>query len=210
MKRKTNLRRLTFLLVCAGCVPTWASTIDFDSIAIGTPTVFGANFGNTPGDLVLMQDGITMTVEELILGSTSGFDKAEIGGLYAADFATNPLSLDNISVMFDFTGLGSNISLVTLEVQEFGVDGGSNLSVNGQPLVDLSNLPMNIAPGVIATFANNLLTLSGSINSLQIGGQELGIDTVTAVPEPSSVVLLGMAAAAAIRRRRKCLTSPSR
>lgn len=210
MKRNNKLRCLTFLFVCAGCVPTWASTLDFDSIAIGNPTVFGANFGNTPGELVLMQDGITMTVEELILGSTSGFDRAEIGGLYAADFATTPLSLDNISVMFDFTGLGSNTSLVTLEVQEFGVDGGSTLSVNGQPLVDLSNLPTNIAPGVSATFANNLLTLSGSINSLQIGGQELGIDTVTAVPEPSTFVLLGMAAAAAIRRRRTRFTSQSR
>ncbi len=208
MKLKTTLRRLPVLLVCAGCVPAWASTIDFDSLPPGAPTVFGADSGNAPGDVALTQDGITMTVEEFLLGSSIGFDRAEIGGVYADNFSTDPLSLDNISVLFDFTGLGSNISLVTLEVQDFGVDGGSNLSVNGQMLVDLSNLPMSVAPGVSVTFTDDLMVLSGPISTLQIGGQELGIDTVTAVPEPSALVLLGIAAAGALRRRRIRSASP--
>lgn len=202
MKRNTTLGRTVFLLVCAGCVPTWGSTIDFDTLAPGSPSVFGGDFGNAPGDIALTQDGITMSLQPFLLGSFSGFEKAEIGGLYADNFSTNPLSLDNISVLFDFTGLDSTVSLVTLEVQEFGVDGGSNLSVNRQPLVELSDLPTSVAPGVRVSFTNDLLVLTGAISTLQIGGQELGIDTLTAVPEPATIVLVVIAAAGILRRRR--------
>ncbi len=180
---------------------SFATTMDFESIASGT--AFGQAFGHTPGEVVLTRDGIAMTVEEFFLGTFTGFIKAEVGGLHDGFFPTTPLSLDNIGARFDFAGVGFNVTIVTLEYQEFG--GADNFAVNDYTLYELgplTDLPVNVAPGVTASVDGGAITLTGLIESFQIGGQELAIDNITAIPEPTSILLLGLGSALLHRRLR--------
>lgn len=184
---------ITALFVCA-TTTVQAATVDFESLVSGTK--FGESYGNLPGDVVLSQDGIIVSVEEFFLGTFTGFVKAEVGGVYADFFSTTPLELNNISLRFDFSDVGFDVTSVDVEYKEFG--GTNNVVVNGYTIheVDpLSDLPAVVSPGITSSVDNGILTLAGDIDSFQIGGQELVIDNIIAVPEPMTVVLLGIGAA---------------
>ncbi len=181
-----------------------AAQVNFeDPAAQLTPAPWGANYGHTPGQLVLSEDGIDVSVKQFFLGASYiGFFKAEPGGVYASLFDSTALSLDNISARFDFTGLGFEVDQVTIEYQEFG--GGDNFRVNdwtGFELTSMMGIPTNVAPGVTASVADGVITLNGPITSFQIGGQELGIDNIVAVPEPGTLLLLGLGGLTLLRRR---------
>lgn len=189
-------------LVLATSSTSVAATVDFDGVPMGTR--FGGAYGQSPGDIVLTQDGIDVSVEEFFLGSFTGFVRAEVGGQYAQSFPTPALDLDNISVRFDLSNLGFVATQVTLEYAEFG--GSDNFSVNGAPIhtvAALTDLPAIVAPGVNAFVSEDTITLVGVVDSFQIGGQELAIDTIVAVPEPATVGLLGIGAATLMLRRRR-------
>jgi hypothetical protein len=192
-----------FILAAALCAAgnAHAATVDFETIADGTK--FGTAYGSVPGDIVLAQDGIVVTVEEFFLGTFTGFIKAEAGGIYGDFFPTTPLELDNISARFDFGGVGFDVTSVQIEYRDFG--GASNVAVNDLPvyeLATLTDLPTQVAPGITSSFSGDFLTLTGSLESFQIGGQELVIDNIIAVPEPASVLLLGAGALLLLRRTR--------
>jgi hypothetical protein len=81
---------------------------------------------------------------------------------------------------------------VSLQYVDLG--GEENLSVNGEPILELdklSSVPTNIAPGVTAHVTEKPITggvrgslvLEGPIEFLQIGGQEFAIDDVHASPD---------------------------
>lgn len=202
MERDRAIACLTMLTMWAVAAESLAQTVDFESVAPGT--TFGQGYGNTPGEIVLTQEGIAMSVEEFFLGTFVGFVRAEVGGRYDDYFPTTPLELDNIGVRFDFADVGFDVNFVTLEYQEFG--GGNNFAVNDEVLFQVSpltDLPTNVAPGVTASVDAGVITLVGDIDSFQIGGQELGIDNVTAVPEPASILLLALGGVALLHRRHK-------
>ena len=117
------------------------------------------------------------------------------------------MSLDNIGVLFDFSLLGFDVERVTLDVRDLG--GTSNVAVNGAALhiLDpLSDLPADVAPGVTALLADDRLTLVGettALLSLQIGGQEIIIDNIRAVPEPAVGALMTWGMIWLFGRRRK-------
>lgn len=190
-------------LVC--CFVLWgapanATIIDFESMPPGT--LYGGAAGDLPGDIVLSQSGINMSVQQFFLGSYVGFVKAEVGGKYDGFFPTTPLGLENISVLFDFTGMGADVTSLTLEYQQFG--GANNFAVNGGTIHEVnafSSLPTNIAPGVFAFVTNSSIILSGDINTVRVGGQELAIDNVNAIPEPGSCLLVLLGGAILHRRR---------
>ncbi len=208
MKRCRVMACLTVLVACLAISECFAATVDFETVGVGT--AYGSDYGNLPGEVVLTQDGIDMSVEEFLLGTFVGLIKAEVGGRYSSFFTSTPLELDNISVEFDFTNVGFDVTRVTLEYQEFG--GSNNFAVNGEaPLVitPLSNLPIDVAPGVTAAVADGVITLLGNVDSVRIGGQELGIDTIVAVPEPASIILLGLGFVILLRRRRNARTAKS-
>lgn len=183
------------------------STMDFEGVSAGT--VFGgmAVPPDMPGDFVLTQNGINMSVELYILGSFPDFFAAEVGANQVPGLPTQSLSLDNISVAFDFSDVGFEVGLVTLDFQDLG--GTSNFSVNGSALhiiSPLSDLPVNIAPGVTAEIVESTVRLTSiegtNITSIGIGGQELFIDNVVAVvPEPTTLVLLALGMGSLLRRR---------
>jgi len=169
-----------------------AAMVDFETMSSGT--IYGQDTGEKPGEVVLRQDNIAMSVEKFIFDSFEHFNAAEIDGIHAEIFDTHALSLTNISVLFDFSHVGFNVDWVTLEFGDFG--GGSNFTVNNQTLhiVDpLSDIPFDVAPGITATFDQGMIMITGvteNINSLLIGGQELVIDNVVAIPEPASGILI--------------------
>lgn len=178
------------------------ATVDFESVPL--PHVFGVMAGDLPGDLVLTQNGIDMRLAELVVGSRRDFIEAEIGGAFDVDFATTPLSLDSIGVVFDFSNVGFDVTEVTFEYLDLG--GFSNFAVNGHTLFELLRLdgiPTDIAPGVEAIVGDDLITLTGDISSFLVGGQELGIDNVTAVPEPATLAFLGVGGTYLLSSRRR-------
>lgn len=179
-----------------------AATIDFETVAIGT--MYGGPVGDAIGLPVLDQDGIFMSLAEFLYDGETHFGDATIGGRYAALFETTPLELDHINVEFNFSHIGFLPTLVTIEYIHFG--GPSNFSVNGQEIRELtflSDLPVDVAPGVTAIVSDTMIELIGPIKSFVIGGQELSIDNITAIPEPSVLALLMAGTLLALRRSRR-------
>lgn len=185
----------------------FAASITFDSGAVNPPDRFGAAFGTTPTAVVLSEEGIDMSVEEFFLRSFVGFSKAEVVPPSAGLFTTNALSLDNISVLFDFSGLSFGVTQVSIEFREGG--GENNFDVNRSalitPLTDITDLVGEIAPDITVSVTGQTVTLLAQnqalIESVLIGGQELVIDNIRAVPEPGSLALVGLAALFLLRRR---------
>ena len=178
-----------------------AATMDFQSVALGTK--YGGDFGNFPGQVVLTepaQNGIDMSVEQFFFQQFIGFFQAEVVG----SSNDHQLAIDNISVLFDLTNVGFNVTSLTLEYVELG--GNDNFAVNGGSilqLAELTDIPANVAPGVTALVDGGLITLTGKIDSVLIGGQELTVDTIVAVPEPTSLVLLAVGGVLALRCLRR-------
>ena len=175
-----------------------AATMDFQSVALGTK--YGEDFGYVPGQVVLTEDGIQMSVEQFFLQQFTGFFQAEVAG----PSNDHEFAIDNISVLFDLTNVGFNVTSLTLEYLELG--GNDNFAVNGGSILQLAELidiPANVAPGVTALVDDGLITLTGKIDSVLIGGQELSIDTIVAVPEPTSLVLLAAGGVLALWRSRQ-------
>lgn len=178
-----------------------AATMDFQSADLGTR--YGGDFNNVPGQVVLTEpalNGIDMSVEQFYFQQFTGFFQAEVVG----PSNDHQLAIDNISVLFDLSNVGFNVTSLTLEYLELG--GNDNFAVNGGPilqLAELTDIPPNVAPGVTALVDGGLITLTGKIDSVLIGGQELTIDTIVAVPEPTSLVLFGAGGVLALQRLRR-------
>jgi len=174
--------------------------MEFESVPLGTKYGGPDQTHNAPNEVVLIENGIKMSVEWFHLNQFTGFYWAEVVGP-AND---HQLAIDNISVMFDLTHLGFNVTSLTLEYLELG--GSDNFAVNGGSILELAQLtdiPANIAPGVTALVDGGLIRLTGKVDSVLIGGQELTIDTIVAVPEPTSLLLLVAGVAPILRRLRR-------
>ncbi len=201
MRRGSIAARASAAALCWLQANAVATTMDFQSVALGTS--YGDDFSNVPGQVVLTepaQSGIDMSVEQFYLPRFTGFFQAQVVG----PSNDHELAIDNISVLFDLTNVGFNVTTLTLEYLELG--GDDNFAVNGGSilqLAELADIPPNVAPGVTALVDGGLITLTGKIDSVLIGGQELTIDTIVAVPEPTALVLLGVGGALSLRRLRR-------
>ncbi|MFQ5591087.1 MAG: PEP-CTERM sorting domain-containing protein [Phycisphaerae bacterium] len=191
-------------------LPGVAATVDFDSLDVGT--LFGLEAGDQRNDVVLLSDGIAMSVDALLLPEDAWvFGSAEVGGRYADLFTSNPLVLNNISVVFDFADVGFSVDTVMFDYLDVAEGTGvNNFAVNHLPILPLNyvtDIPVDIAPGVSAavsgTATQGSVTLTGPLDSFRIGGQELYIDNITAIPEPTTLLMLGLGGTLLARRCRR-------
>ncbi len=192
-----------------------AASVGFEGLTLGT-TYESPTYSQ--GDLIFTEDGIDATLEEYLWGAGnptfSGFamvgaPSTEIPGAGFFDFGSpRLLGISNISVEFDFTNLGFPVNYVAVQYANNG--GSENISVNGGDITytAISSAPANIAPGVtLATSFDGVagywtLELTGPVETMRIGGQEFAIDNVLALPEPTSIGLLGLGGLVVGRRRR--------
>ncbi len=202
MGRWQPIAIVAFVFSWASACEAIGATMTFDDLPLGT--LFGAPVGDQPGFPVHEQDGIVMSVEQIIVEGAAGFLQAEVGGPYDRFFASHPLDLNNISVGLDFRNVGFEVNQVSLEFVELGPL--NNFSVNDAPLYELPSLqliPTDIAPGVTAVVADGVIMLSGPVDRMLIGGQELAIDTILAIPEPTTLLLIAIGGTASVRHRRR-------
>ena len=166
----------------------WAVAVDFEGTPTGT--TYGTASGDSPGDVVLTQAGISMSAENFVLTASSftAFNEATIGA-FDTIFPANALTLNNISVTFDFSNLWFDVGQVSFDYADLG--GEENIAVNGETLYEvaaLSTVPTAIATNVtahiteqaIAGGVQGTVTLMGPVVTLTIGGQEFAIDNVVA------------------------------
>jgi hypothetical protein len=180
--------------------PATAAVVDFETLNIGQ-TFGGAT--HTPGQPLFTQNGIDVTGQTYQTGTFSDFNLATIRAPGTDLFTTKHVWLDNINFAFDLSGLGL-INSVSIEYREFG--GVNNFAVNGGSILELpamTSMPMNVAPGVMAMVDDESIHLTGVVTSFLIGGQELAVDNIVAVPEPACLTLLALGLGAGLLRRRR-------
>jgi hypothetical protein len=179
----------------------WSQPIEcigFEGLENGA--LYGASTGLEPGALMLEEEGVSVRLREFHYfdGSTDFWDVFVTDDIFGDNFtAANGLYVfpSNINMEFDFMELADPTVIVCFDFFDGG--GEENISVNGQPVLVLNNFfeaPQEIAPGVtLSVFLNNAsnfptgtVCLSGTIETLLVGGQELAIDNVCFVTSPDS------------------------
>lgn len=197
----------------------WVSTplsgqavVDFESLAVGTQ--FGSGFGQLPGDLIFTESGVAVSIDEFTQGTFTGFNFVTIGGFTDPAFPTTPATINNVRLVFDPPSVdGGDVTGASFEYVDFG--GSENLVINGAvaELSEFSSAPMtlggvnvvvNTVPSpILGVNEAGTVVLDGVINTLEIGGQELGIDNVRFIPEPASAAVLGLSVLTVAAGRRK-------
>lgn len=189
----SDVRLSISMVLVLGLIATTAAAnmVDFDAVPPGS--MYGVPAGHIPGDVVLTQDGIDMSVERFFwLGGGVTFNSADIVPS-SSPFAPGPtqaLHTNNINAQFDFSGVGFPVKEVSLEFVDFG--GNENFDVNGVGLQNVNSFtgltsypgqfdvivtPTPLAGGLGGTL---LVRQTGPdpVKTLLIGGQEFGIDTL--------------------------------
>lgn len=151
-------------------------------------TQYGAPAGHTSGDEVLMTSGIALSVHEFSLldGSTT-FNVASIEMAPVAFGSGQSIRLTNIDIEFDFTTIGFAVREVSFDFLDLG--GYENLAVNGSQMFvgDLASIG-NVIDGVNVSVSTSSVSggqvgrvvLTGAMERVRVGGQELWIDNVCA------------------------------
>ena len=190
-----------FVLLALGlAAPLDAQAVDFEDLTLGTRYYVGDTF---------VSSGVSISGQTYYWPNgdptENGYAEVETAGL--AGGSGQDLQVNNINLGFDF---GAAIPGLTIDFGEYG--GNLNVDLNGdfRNFENFDEIDGLILGGVQVTATGpgaagvglGYLAFDGTINSFAIGGQELWIDNVTVVPEPTTLALLAMAAVAIRPRRR--------
>jgi len=154
-------------------------------------TTYGAPVAQPPGAVALIENGIIVRVYNFqSIAGPLVFNRAYIDNAPFPFGSGQSIRTNNINLHFDFTALGFRVSRVKLAFLDLG--GYENFAVNGSPIKvgELTALPPALAGVGIAVSSSPLppplsgktgsVTLTGQVQTLLIGGQELWIDEVCA------------------------------
>ncbi len=183
-----------------GTVSCSDQCVEMEDLEVGT--VYGSGVGMQPGDVAFVEDDVSVTLDSFVyFNGTSGFLNATVDngsfGPPGNPLTGNYLFVSNINLVFDFTGLAEPVTSVA-----FGfVDGGGeeNFAVNGGELFvlnDFFELPLQNIPGFeVMVFPapdsstnSGYVIINGPIETLTIGGQELGLDNICFVTAPPCAI----------------------
>ena len=178
---------LTLLAGLVGCSQLRAPDLDapcrvcvhFDALPTGTQWAPPAI---QPGDLVHTENGIRVFLTHFAHVTGPKFGRAWVDGPIPGGHQ-NSVATDNVNLVFRFQDLAFCPSRVEVVFNDLG--GDENLTVNAHPaivgeLVSGSNWTVLDAP--IPGGRQAVLHIDAPIDGIEIGGQELWLDSVCAVP----------------------------
>lgn len=180
------------LLACLPPPLSRIACVDFEPpLAVGTE--YGTPSGHIPGDTAFTSNNITVRVWDFeFIGGGGTFNVATIEPTmtFPTAFGNGQIIRpNNINLEFDFSGLGFQVAQVELNYLDLG--GSENLSINGSSPTYIGELSAasSPVPGVSVSVSTTpvtggttgVLTVSGAIKTLELGGQELWIDEVCAI-----------------------------
>jgi len=166
--------------------------VEHESLGVGTR--FGNGYGQGPGDLIFVEDGVPVLVDLFDPGSGPSFNYCEVMPAMSGMGDGNVMWMSNISNLYDIQAAGVAVGGVTFEYLDVG--GTENLEVNGAGLYigDLHLAPAAIAPGVTFSVVTwpvpgglrGHVTLTGQVDKLLVGGQEFAIDNICVLGDGST------------------------
>lgn len=177
MKATKTALTLLFALLLAATAS--ANSVDFDSLVPGT--VYGASAGHVPGDHVFTEALADAYVNDFWVGGSPYFDTLRVDPAFTYFGNINIVNLNNISLDVDFSAAGDatfeylylggevNLRFDGLAAPLIGPDVMSLAGVYGAVTVAVTAFPAG--PGVAG-----VVTLTGPVQHLRIGGQELWVD----------------------------------
>jgi hypothetical protein len=191
MKRQTRIFLMTLAAVFLTAAAALAGTVTFDYQPLYQ--VYGNGAGQSPGSFMFNEDGIDLFVDLFFIGGNPYYNDAVIDPAFTGpsiNFGTNQiLRISNVGVIASFPTPGD----VSFEYLNMG--GSVNLQVNGYGTVlegpDLASLAGPVAPGVtmsVTTVAvgggvKGVVTLTGPVDKVRVGGQEFWIDVLGGIQE---------------------------
>lgn len=174
--------------VSAGPSVAGQACVTFNHLTLGAE--IGTPSGLAPGGLAFTEAGVPVSVEQFERvpgGLTMDFFVV----MESPDFGNGQfVFVNNVNLVFDFTGLGFRPQRVLLHLRDQG--GNENIAINGDPSPpladDITGFPSSL--GGVNFVIGPLTTVSplgvgdaefrGTIDQLLIGGQELSLDDVCA------------------------------
>ncbi len=182
---------LALVMVMGAAMPASAAVVTFNYEPLYTQ--WGGPYGNFPGEVVMVEDGVPMSVEEFYLGTYTGFNEAMIDLPISGFGNVQTLRLNNISVAFDFGGVPGAPTDAYFAYADLG--GEENIQVNGGPLYEIYQMMdldgVMVAPGVTMHVSASgipgghagVVWLEGPVDKFRVGGQEFWIDNVRMAEE---------------------------
>jgi hypothetical protein len=157
-----------------------AVCVDFESpVALGTQT-------GLTGTQFLTQNGVDVWSDQFKLSNGAySYNSARIVAANAKFGRSQMVSINNINLQFDFSGLQASRKGISLKFADYG--GGNNLSINGSRFFvgRFAQIPKQLGGVAIALqtvkFSGGytaILTLKGVVQNMVIGGQEFFLDDV--------------------------------
>jgi hypothetical protein len=166
--------------------------VDNESRSVGE--AWGGSYGQSPGDLIFIEDGIDVRLARFDYGSGFAFNEASITNPYCGILTGNAMWLNNIMVGFDLL----NVQPVIMAKFDFCDCGGmENLAINGMIYVgELEDLPVGYFGADIQVQIDiqgfdsckfGTVTITGNLQYVGVGGQEFQIDNFCVVQDGSLV-----------------------